>query len=281
MDLDYEGRPDLARLHRAQRFAMRWTTAEMTPLMDFYKCYRACVRGKVESLRAAEGEVRAAERAASAERATRFLRLALRYATLGSIPTVVAVMGEVACGKSTLAGGIADALGLAIASSDITRKRLARLPLYRRPNDKRRRVLYADSMSQRVYTALLAEVGREARAERSVVLDATFARRADRDGLRALGRRIGANVLFIEVVTPAALRRRRLVARARGRGSVSDARLDDFAALAARYEPPTEIGSESLLRARSRKTGLETLASTLRLLAQRQGNLDAGVPLKG
>ena len=270
MDLDYEGRPELAR--RLVRTVVRATgDREMVQLIDFYKCYRAAVRNKVESLRAGEVEVRAAERAASAARAARFLELALRYATLGSVPTVVAVMGEVACGKSTLAAGVAEALGLAVASSDITRKRLARLPLHRRPSDKRRQSLYAEGMSRRVYAALLAEAHREARAGRSIVLDATFARRADRDRLRALGQRIGANVMFIEVVTPAALRRRRLIARARGRGAVSDARLADFAALAARYEPLTEIATGSLIRARSRRTAADTLASTLRSLAQQRG----------
>jgi aminoglycoside phosphotransferase family enzyme len=49
MDLDYEGRPELAR-YFARRMAAELADEGMPLVMDFYKCYRAFVRGKVESL---------------------------------------------------------------------------------------------------------------------------------------------------------------------------------------------------------------------------------------
>jgi aminoglycoside phosphotransferase family enzyme/predicted kinase len=269
MDLDYEGRPDLSRRFVDAVMAMTHDRG-IEKLLDFYKCYRAAVRHKVESLRAAEREVGEAERRASAERAARFMRLALRYAALGSRPTVVAVMGEVACGKSTLAVGLADTLGLEIFASDVTRKRLAGLPLHRRPSDAVRARLYAPAMSRRVYAALLASTRSAVRAEHSLVIDATFSRRADREELRAFAERIGAAVLFVEIVTPAAVRRRRLAERARA-GSVSDARLADFALLSARYEPPSELPAALHLRVRSRPTAAATLQATLLALAEKRG----------
>jgi len=269
MDLDYEGRPDLARRF-VSAIARAVHDRGIEQLQDFYKCYRAAVRYKVECLRAAEREVGAEERRASTERAERFLRLALRYATLGSRPTIVAVMGEVACGKSTLATGLADALGIELCSSDVTRKRLAGLPLHRRPSDAVRARLYAPAMSRRVYGALSKAAASAVHAERSVVLDATFARRADRNDLRAFARGIGADVLFIELATPAATRRRRLAARANA-ASVSDARLSDFAALAARYEAPTELPAAMALRIHSRTTPAATLAAALLALAKKRG----------
>jgi aminoglycoside phosphotransferase family enzyme/predicted kinase len=269
MDLDYEGRPDLARrLVHAIVHATRDRGIER--LLDFYKCYRAAVRHKVEALRAAEREVGAKEQQASAERAARFMQLALRYATLGSRPTIVAVMGEVACGKSTLASGLAAALGVEVASSDVTRKRLAGLPLRRRPSDAVRARLYAPTMSRRVYTALLKTAETGIGRERSVILDATFASKKDRDDLRRLGKGIGARVLFIELSTPAGVRRRRLAARA-GEASVSDARLSDFALLTAGYEPPVEIPAESRMEVRSRETPHATLQAALLSLAKKRG----------
>jgi len=270
MDLDYEGRPDLAR-QLVRAIGRATGDRDLAKLVEFYKCYRAAVRNKVECLRVVESDARETERVASAERAARYLALALHYATLGSRPAIVVVMGEVACGKSTLARGIAEALGVSVASSDVIRKRLAKLPLHRRPSGKRREVLYAKGMSRRVYTALLAAARRAVTIEHSIVLDATFARRADRDRLRALAGRFGASVQFIELLTPPALRRRRLAERARVAGSVSDARLEDFDALAKRYEPPLEIVSGPLSRVRSRKTARETLASALVALARRRG----------
>lgn len=270
MDLDYEGRPDLARRF-VGAIARATGDREMVQLVDFYKCYRAAVRHKVESLRAAEREVRAAERSASAKRAGKFLALALRYATVGSHSTVVVVMGEVACGKSTLAQGIAEALGVSVVSSDVLRKKQAGIPLRRRPGDARRKRLYDSTTSRRVYAALVAEAQGALREDRNVILDATFARRADRDRIRAGARRAGADVLFIEVVTPAATRRRRLAERGRVGASISDARLQDFSALASRYEAPTEIEPASLLCIRSRQTAAETLSASLRALARARG----------
>jgi predicted kinase len=269
MDLDYEGRPDLSqRLVHSLVRATRDRGAEQ--LLDFYKCYRAAVRHKVECLRAAEREVGEAERAASAARAETFMRLALRYATLGSRPTIVAVMGEVACGKSTLAAGLAGALGLDLFSSDVTRKRLAGLPLSRRPSDAVRARLYAPAMTRRVYSALLLAARAAVRDERGLVLDATFSRRADRAELRAFARRIGAAVLFVEIAAPAAARRRRLAERTHA-GSVSDARLSDFAMLATRYESPTELPAAMALQLRSRPTPAATLAAALLALAEKRG----------
>lgn len=269
MDLDYEGRPDLA---RRLVDAIVDTTSDrgVERLLDFYKCYRAAVRHKVESLRAAEREVAVDERRASAVRAERFMGLALRYATLGSRPTIVAVMGEVACGKSTLAAGLAETLGLDLFSSDVTRKRLAGLPLHRRPGDTVRARLYAPAMSRRVYATLLAAARNAVRAEHSLVIDATFSRRADRAALRTFAKHSDAAVLFVEISTPAAVRRRRLAERARVL-SVSDARLSDFAILATRYEPPTELPAAMTLQIRSRATPGATLAAALRALAEQRG----------
>jgi len=269
MDLDYEGRPDLSRrLVDAIIGATRDRGIER--LLDFYECYRAAVRHKVESLRAAEREVGEVERRGSTERAARFMRLALRYATLGSRPTIVAVMGEVACGKSTLAAGLAETLGLELFSSDVTRKRLAGLPLHRRPSDAVRARLYAPAMSRRVYATLLASARSAVHAEHSLVIDATFSRRADRADLRTFAKRIGAAVLFVEIATPAAVRRRRLAERTRA-ASVSDARLSDFALLSARYEPPTELPAALHLRVRSRPTVAATLSAALLALAEKRG----------
>ena len=63
MDLDFHEHPDLSQ-HFVACTAKALGDADMVRLMDFYKCYRACVRGKAESL----------------ERAQQYFRLALQYA---------------------------------------------------------------------------------------------------------------------------------------------------------------------------------------------------------
>lgn len=104
----------------------------MPHLMDFYRCYRAYVRGKVESLQSIARTMPEKERQAAAERARRYFKLALQYTAAGSQPLVLVVMGRIASGKSTLARTLAAELGWPIYSSDRLRKQLAGVPLYER-----------------------------------------------------------------------------------------------------------------------------------------------------
>lgn len=131
MDLDFEGRPNLAR-HFVAKLAAALHDDGLPRLMDFYKCYRAYVRGKVESLHSAAPAAPEAERQASAERARRYFRLALRYAVAGSGPLVLVVMGRIASGKSTLARALGAKLGWEVVSSNRVRKELAGYPLFER-----------------------------------------------------------------------------------------------------------------------------------------------------
>ncbi|MDW8366766.1 MAG: hypothetical protein RMK49_13050 [Abditibacteriales bacterium] len=71
MDLDFHGRADLSR-HFVACMARALGDDNMLRLMDFYKCYRAYVRGKVESLRSREREMPKGERAESRARAAVF-----------------------------------------------------------------------------------------------------------------------------------------------------------------------------------------------------------------
>ncbi|MFM1769479.1 MAG: putative family phosphotransferase fused to gluconate kinase family enzyme [Verrucomicrobiota bacterium] len=240
MDLDHEGRPDLARQFAAH-MAAALRDDGMLALMDFYKCYRAFVRGKVESLHGVTPAAPDGERAASADRARRYFRLALGYAVAGSRPTALVVMGRIASGKSTLARALGAELGCEVVSSDCLRKQMAGYPLYERTSAAARRRLYSKAMTRRTYEALLAAAEARLRAGQHVVLDATFARRAQRD---QLGRRLGALGFpwrLIEAHAGDAAVRRRLRARERSAEEVSDARLEDFNALTRLYEPPLEV----------------------------------------
>lgn len=155
MDLDYEGRPDFAR-YFARRMAAELGDDEMPLLMDFYKCYRAFVRGKVESLYSVAHASPEEERRAAAERARRYFRLALQYTVAGSKPLVLALMGRIASGKSTLANALGAELGWEVYSADYVRKKIAGFPLYERSSAAARKRLYSTAMTEKTYDQLLA-----------------------------------------------------------------------------------------------------------------------------
>src|SRR6266542_5210299 len=77
MDFDFEGRTDLGNL-LLRNAARELGDSGMLKVSDFYKCYRAFVRGKVESIQATEKET--TNRQEHERQAARYFRLALRYA---------------------------------------------------------------------------------------------------------------------------------------------------------------------------------------------------------
>ena len=153
MDLDFRQRPDLAAAF-TRRMAGRLDDADLLLLLDFYKCYRAYVRGKVFSIKSLEPEVPSAERETSREKAEKLFQLALSYAVAGSEPMVLAVTGRVGTGKSSLAQVIGRALGAEVFSSDRTRKELAGLEPHVRADTATREEVYSKAMTDRTYETI-------------------------------------------------------------------------------------------------------------------------------
>jgi hypothetical protein len=79
MDLDYHGRQDLSE-HLIRAFVGESADHGLTEVLDFYKCYRAYVRGKVESFRLDDPHIPEAEKKEAVKRAQRYFDLAQRYA---------------------------------------------------------------------------------------------------------------------------------------------------------------------------------------------------------
>jgi len=250
MDLDYQGRPDLAR-YFTHRIASLLQDEGLGRLLDFYKCYRAFVRGKVESLHSLAHAAPEAERHASAGRARRYFRLALNYTVAGSTPMVLAVMGRIASGKSTLAQALGDELGWEVYSSDYVRKKMAGFPLYERSSAAARTRLYSARMTERTYQRLLTTAEAQLKKGHCVILDATFARREHRQLLVNRFTKRGLAWRFLEAQASNTAMKQRLRVRETQPEEISDARFEDFGALTQLYEPPNELTDPQCLRVRT------------------------------
>jgi len=250
MDLDYEGRPELGR-HFTKIMASALNDDDMPRLMDFYKCYRAFVRGKVESLHSIAHAAPDEERRASAARAQRYFRLALQYAVAGSDPMVLVVMGRIASGKSALARELGAELGWEVYSSDCLRKEMAGFPLYERSGAAARQRLYSSSMTEKTYERLVMNAEAQLRMGRSVILDATFARREHRALLAAHFNQKGIAWRVLEARVSDSVIKQRLRARAANPNEVSDARLEDFTMLTQLYTAPIELPAARCIKVRT------------------------------
>ncbi|MDX1636352.1 MAG: AAA family ATPase [Balneolaceae bacterium] len=273
MDLDFNG------CWREERYfvdtmAKKLDDPDLYQLIDFYKCYRAYVKGKVKSLQSTEEEVDPDERAKAAEKAAEYFDLSLRYALLGSRPKALIFMGRIGSGKSTLAGNLADKLGMDIYSSDHIRKRLAGLPLHERTPEKQRPKLYAREMSAKTYRVLRERALEKLQEGESVVLDATFSnRRARREIIDALDVN-DLDYLFVETQASDETIRNRLNRREQQDDVVSDARLEDFEQLDENYQSPDELQPGGLVRVSTEHAIEDTMGMLYMELIDR--NLEKG-----
>lgn len=82
MDLDFHGLAEFSRSF-LDKFAAAAADPELFKLLDFYKCYRACVRGKISAVAAGEEEVPEEERQQARDAARAYFDLAGVYARRG------------------------------------------------------------------------------------------------------------------------------------------------------------------------------------------------------
>jgi hypothetical protein len=220
MDFDWWGYPDLARAF-VGAYAADGAGPELSILLPFYQCYRAYVRGKVESLRLDQPDLTPAAARATADRARRYFALAATYAR--PRPTLLLVGGLSGTGKSVIAGRLGAILGWPVYSSD----RLRKAPAGVRATDSRAAPygagLYAPAMTEAVYRSLRDHAAHDLRQGRSVILDATFLRQEQRAAATSLATAHGAAVAMILCAAPKTVVKARLAARAADATAVSDA----------------------------------------------------------
>lgn len=267
MDFDFKGRGDLGNglLRTAAR---ELGDPGMLEVANFYKCYRAFVRGKVASIQATEKET--TNSGEYQRQAARYFRLALGYAIAWAEPLVVVVMGRVGTGKSTIAKRLASELDWPVFSSDETRKTLASVPLTQRTPSELRAKIYSPQMTQKTYRKLLKEgLAAIDYGNRGVILDATFSTRALRKFLRDECKKANVAIQFIELEVDPNEVKNRLELRDEKTAEMSDARLEDFEKLNAAYQPPSELAAD-LIRVSANASVSDAVKPILLCLAKKQ-----------
>ena len=79
MDLDFKERTNLSGFF-VEKYIEYSGDSELTKLLPFYKCYRACVRGKVISFKLKDPNVRSKEKNTARKEAKAYFKLAATYA---------------------------------------------------------------------------------------------------------------------------------------------------------------------------------------------------------
>lgn len=267
MDLDFNGLPDLSRSF-IEQMSDRLNDPDLIKLVDFYKCYRAYVRGKVKSLESSEEEVGTSGRERAVQLAKDYFSLALQYVLFGSKPFVLVFMGRVASGKSTLAKQVADELNIQRFSSDILRKERADQPLKIRTPSQKREEIYRKEVSDSIYRELTELALKEISEGHSTVLDATFGNPEYRKNLISQMENTNTGLFFIEAEAPNEIRLSRLRKRENQTDVISDARAEDLDKIDAFYNSPDELSSGMRITISTNKS----VGRSLKMLFQGMAN---------
>jgi uncharacterized protein len=222
MDLHAHGLPALA--HRfVNGYLELGGDYEGARVLGYYSVYRALVRARVALLRLAQcGANEAVEAARQRGAAERYLALALQFSRPAH-PVLMLTHGFSGSGKSTLTQGLLEAAGAVRIRADVERKRLAGLSALDRSGSPAFGRLYSEAMTGATYTQLRSLAVPVLDGGFSVILDATFLRRAARDAVRRLALEHQVPCIVLDFDADATLLRERVRQRATRGGDASEA----------------------------------------------------------
>jgi len=222
MDLDFRGRRDLS----AQLYALccaGFPELDDRDLLDFYRIYRALVRGKVEAFAANDRYASATTRERASSRARRYIALALGYL---SPPYLAISCGLMGSGKSTLAAPLAELSDATLLRSDQLRKQLNGIDPYTPQHLPFGTGLYDAAHTQSTYAALYARAAEALGRGVAVVVDASFTQAEQRNRFAQLARELHVPFLIFVTDCSEELLQQRLEGRRMRTNEISDGRLE-------------------------------------------------------
>jgi aminoglycoside phosphotransferase family enzyme/predicted kinase len=244
MDLDHNGRADLARSF-VNSYIEYSGDGDIEKLLNFYKCYRACVRGKVACFKLDDPYVSEQHKKEAHYNAESYFDLACAYTN--PTPTLFITTGLTGCGKSAVAAELAKRLGLVLLSSDITRKKLANISIKEHCFNCFDSGIYSPEFTRKTYDALFSETEKILKDGGSVIIDATFVRADDRKEAKKLAEDAGARFFVIECTLDEETAHKRLDNRL-SECTASDGRWEVYMAQKKNMEPVVEIPPQSHIK---------------------------------
>lgn len=201
-------------------------------LRHHYMAYRAVMRAKVAAIRAvAQADLTGTD----AVEAMLLCRIGMSHLVTGRVHLVL-VGGTPGSGKTTLAGGLADALGAVVLGTDRERKQLMGLAPTMQAAAPYGSGIYTPDATHRTYSSLAARTQTLLGMGESVVLDASFADPGFREMFRRVGLTVAAHVVELQCSAPASTIEARLRDRHTRPDLYSDADLEIGRRMASQWQ---------------------------------------------
>jgi len=158
--------------------------------------------------------------------------------------SLLIVCGYVGSGKTTVARELSKLTGFEVISSDVVRKKLAGISPSEHRYEDFSKGIYSPEFTEKTYRTMMDEAKKRLKEGKSVILDATFSKKWQREMAREAAREADANFLCIETVCPDSLIKNRLDKRMKRGISVSDGRWEIFQKHKESFEKIDEFSPE-------------------------------------
>ena len=241
MDLDRYQHADLSQVF-VNAYIQLSRDEELPQLLNFYKCYRAYVRGKVESFKYDDAYISTSEKDLALAAAQSYFNLAYRYTK--EKPLLLIAAGLVGTGKTTLAQALSQNLGITVLSSDVIRKQLAGILPTEDRLEQYGDGIYSKDFSRKTYDYMFSRASDLLSKGQSVILDASFKEKRNRVRAKNLADKEKIEFIAIECTASEEIIKSRLDQRLK-QGSISDGRWEIFESQKQDFDEITELPDQN------------------------------------
>lgn len=208
-------------------------------VLPYYLSYRAVVRAKIALFRLKQIHVESEEKKRVQEEYHNFMRLATFY-TQAVKPCLLIMHGLSGSGKTTVAREFVKKSGVIQISSDVIRKRLHRVPLQARSHSALNQGIYSPQATQETYQALLNLADLILDSGFSVLVDATFLQRAQREAFQNLAKKRALDFYILHCQMSEEILEKRIKKRHASHDTISEADIPILTAQKKTIEPLSE-----------------------------------------
>ena len=232
MDLDYIGKPFLSS-YFIYKYIEKSKDIGILDMLNFYKCYRAYVRGKVIGFRLDDPSFDKNDKKKIKESAEKYFELAYYYAKLFSLclrktkPTLFITCGLTGTGKTTVAKKISIDYNAYFISTDSVRKELEGIDKFEKHHDAYNTGLYSPEKMLFTYKKILEKADSLSGKGKNVILDGTFKSKNIREMAKDIAKKNNANFLILFCSCPEMIVKKYLEKRVKKK-SISDGRWEIY-----------------------------------------------------
>ena len=243
MDLDYLNFPYLSS-HLIHKYVEKSADPGIYSVLNFYKSYRAFVRGKVQGFQLNDPHIDPQKKNMIVTTAQKYFELSKYYAAIFSLdlhtkkPLLFLVCGLSGTGKSTIARKMAVDYHAVQINTDVVRKEIAGIDRFERHHDQVDTGLYDPKRVDNTYEQVMKRAADVLKNGENVVLDATFQKKKYRQMAHHIASKHHSALIIVECICPDEVVKQRLKDRVKKK-SVSDGRWEIYLAQKTTFEPFT------------------------------------------